>query len=116
MHVVGLATVILCVGLVVADIHMYRTKREFNAQVADLKNQAASLQNSNDDLKVKMANANNNQQIEKIAREEGDMQLSGETVVSFVMPRVPEEKTDSVRQNMLKAWIGASWNWVKSIF
>jgi len=116
LHVGGISALVICVGLIVADVHMYQTKREFNTQVADLKNQVASLQTSNNDLKQKMGDANNSQEIERIAREEGDLQMPGETVVSFVMPKNQPPKTDSTSGNFLQAWLGASWNWIKSIF
>jgi hypothetical protein len=55
--------------------------------------------------------------MEKVAREELDMQKPGEKVVSFIVPK-PQVKPEP-EQDISKKWFGwlsDSWNWVKSKF
>ena len=114
LHVGGGAAIILLVVLLVANIKMYQKRREFLVQAASLQNQIKDLKKSNGNLQEGIAKENDPEYIEKVAREELDLQKPGETAVSFVMPSPAEQKPDG--QNIIQGWFLKSLEWVKSIF
>ncbi len=103
----------ILVALVIANVKMYQKRQEFLAQVASLQNQIKNLRNSNSDLQQGISKENDPAYIEKVAREELNLQKPGETAVSFVMPPPTEQYNN---QNVLQGWFGRAWEWVKSFF
>jgi cell division protein FtsB len=105
--------------LIVADIKIYQKRKGLEAEVAKYEQQINEIKNKNKDLEERIANADNSDYIEKVAREEQDMQKPGEKVVSFVMPE--EKKQEETVENIWDVknwfgWIGNSWNWIKGLF
>ena len=92
--------------LVVANVRMYHKRKEFLSQIQNLQNQIKDIQERNDHLHQGILRADDNQYIEKVAREELDLQQPGETAVSFIMPLPKEVKPDARQKNNWLAWIG----------
>jgi len=114
----GLLVVCVVVALAVANVKIYQKRQEFSRQVASLEQQIQDIKNRNNDLEQDVKRANDDQYIEKVAREELDLQKPGEQAVSFVMPKTPEKKDDE-GQNIAQGWLGwlsGSWQWLKEKF
>ena len=111
---------ITAIVLIFANFQMFKKKRELAWQINNYDNQIQELKNRNETLKEEIANSDNPDYVEKIAREESDMQKPGEKVVSFVEQN-SEQKEQPAKENVWNSnfwfgWIGQSWNWIKSIF
>jgi cell division protein FtsL len=116
LHAGGVAIILLTIGLVVANLRLYHIKQELTMQLAQLNNQVTDLKSQNTNLSqgIENANAGNSQYIEKVAREELDLQQPGEKTVSFIMPETPEQKNGTVQKNHWQAWLGNAWSWLKN--
>ena len=85
-------------------------KRELNKQIFSLENQVIDIEKSNKNLEKGIAQSTDDNYMEKVAREELDMQKAGEKVVSFVFSK--QETIQSEEQNISKkwfSWIGDTW-------
>lgn len=116
----GILFMVIALLLVVADFKMYQKKKELDAKVSDYKKQIGQIEKRNTTLKEEIANSDNPNYIEKIARNEEGMQKPGEKVVSFVMPVRPKKTTEKTEnfwngENWL-GWLSQSWSWIKSKF
>jgi len=111
--------IVVIIVLVVADMRIYKKRKGLEAEVAKYEKQIQLLKDKNKNLEERISNSDNSDYIEKIAREEQDMQKPGENVVSFVMP---EEKAQEESNNNFwdtKSWAGrfsAIFNWIKKLF
>ena len=113
---VGLAALaVLLVCLVVADVKVYQKRKELNAQVSGLQQKVQSLKAQNANLQEGLARQNDDTYIEKVAREQLDLQQPGETVVSFVKPD-GQAPTAPVQKNNWQAAIGSALNAFIGIF
>ena len=97
--------------LIIGNIRIYQKRQEFLVQVASLENQIKDMENRNNNLKQGISKTNDGQYIEKIAREELDLQKPGETAVSFVVPE-DESQDANVRPNSVGGWFKNIWNWI----
>ncbi len=108
----AVALLVVAACLVFADIKMYHKRQELNAQVKTLQQKIADTQKSNQQLQQGISQANNDQYIEKVAREELDLQQPGEKVISFIQP--PNQQTvPQAPQNFLQSWLGWIGGWFK---
>ncbi len=107
----GVCLLLIATGLVVASINMYQKKRELSYQVKSLENKMLQMQQKNQELKQGIAKSDDEQYIEKVAREELDLQKPGEKVFSFI--RAEKEASAEVEQsvNFWQAWVA----WVAGI-
>ena len=110
----------VAVALIFVDFKIYQKKRQLTSQVNLYKQQIEEIKKKNELLQESITKADDAGYIEKIAREELDMQKEGEKVVSFVMPK-KESEEEQKTENFLSAnfwfgWIGQSWQWIKSKF
>ncbi|MEK7562715.1 MAG: septum formation initiator family protein, partial [Patescibacteria group bacterium] len=64
--------------LIFADIKIYKEKQKLKTQLDVYKKQIKEIEDRNRALKEGIAEANNNDYVEKIAREELDLQKQGE--------------------------------------
>jgi len=111
---VGMVLVLaLLVCLAVADIKIYRRRRELNAQVAGLQSKIQQLKDQNAALKENTVRADDNAYVEKIAREELDLQLPGEKVISFVKASGQEADAGAKPPNILQSWLARLGGWFK---
>jgi len=115
-HLGGILVIVVAIVLVIANINMYEKSKAFTGQVSDLQQQIQNLKNQNQSLQQGLSQENNDQYIEKVAREELDLQKQGETVVSFVMPQNQSSKNNAQQTNSWQAWLGGAWSWIKSLF
>lgn len=106
------------VFLVYVNIKLHYKKAELMAQIVGYNKEIERIQNNNDNLKDRIKNADNKDYIEKVAREEENMQKPGESVVSFILPgekpKEPEKET-----GIWRGFLGGMesfWKKVKSIF
>ena len=105
----------IAVCLIVADVHIYRTRQKLISQVENLKTKIHDLKDKNNNLKQGIANADNSQYVEKIAREELDLQKPGEKVVSFVVTDKQSPQDASEQESFLQIWqanLGHFWSWM----
>ncbi len=119
LHIGGVLILFVFVLLIIANIRIYQKKEELHLKLANLQNQIKDIQNRNNDLKQGILKASDDQYIEKVAREELDLQKQGEKVVSFIMSQNPPQKVDNSKQNIMQiwlGWLGNSWNFIKSKF
>lgn len=108
----AVAALAACVMLIIANVNMWRKKQQLNTRIELLKTQIASLQQENKELDTSVANAGDNAYIEKVAREQLNLQKPGETVVSFVKTQ-QEEKPPQVHLGILGVWLGWLSGWIK---
>ena len=113
LHFGGIIVIIIAISLVVANVKMHQKKQELALQVAALQNQIEDIKQSNENLKEGLENVDNTQYMEKVAREELDLQKPGENVISFVMP--PEKPKADSQQNVVQiwgGWLGGVLHWI----
>ena len=103
--------------LIFANSRIYNKREKLISEIENLKNKIENIQQRNDELKQGIANAENDQYIEKVAREELDLQKEGEKVVSFVITPNQSSSNNSQSKNTLQIWIGwlsSGWQWIKN--
>ncbi len=111
--------ILVVVILIIADIRLYDRKKLVDAQTQALQGKIQSMQDQNDALKEKISNTDNSQYIDKVAREDFDLQKPGEKVVSFIVPQSQPQEVNSAPKSGFQIWLGwvsGSWNWVKGLF
>ena len=112
--VLGLASIaLLLCGLILGNFKIYQKKKAFLSQVESLETKAEDLKKRNQELQEGIAKSGDADYIEKVAREELDLQKEGETVVSFVMSEDQREPVKQNEKNVLQAWFGwlaGTWN------
>lgn len=104
---------IFSVLLVVANVRIYKKKQQLNAQIQSLENKIAETKARNNELKVGIEKSNDEQYIEKVAREELDLQKPGESVFSFVKPEEENQEEKNKQKNIFQAWLGWIGGWFK---
>ncbi|MBI1866169.1 MAG: septum formation initiator family protein [Candidatus Staskawiczbacteria bacterium] len=114
---------IIIIGfLIFADIKVYKERKKLNLQIESLKEKIQSIQKKNDTLEQGIAKADDKDYIEKIAREELDLQIENEKVVTFVTPEVKQkEEINNSNTNFFNfkiwlGWIGNGWQWIMDKF
>ena len=108
----GILIILITLTLVIVDIRIYQKRKKLNSQIEILQNRIEDLKNKNNTLKEGISESDNNQYIERIAREELDLQKSGEKVISFVKENNLNQKTEEDKKNILGVWLG----WLSSFF
>ena len=101
------------VMMLTANFRIYQKKQELNYQIKTLQQKVTDIKKQNDNLTQEIANAQNQAYIEKVAREELDLQKPGEKVFSFVQtqPQVePAPPSPKSIWQQFTAWIG---EWIK---
>lgn len=116
----ALAFVCLAVFVVFAfaNIKLYLRKKELSAQIKNYSLQLKKIEDSNKKLEEMIANSGNPDYIEKVAREEANMQKPGEKAVSFVMPEEGQQAS-LVKKNFwgyFSAGLSNFWQQIKSVF
>ena len=89
---------VIALLLLFANFKMYFKKQELIKEVDSYKKRIEEIQKKSKTLEEGIVKAGDKDYIEKIAREELDMQKEGEKVVSFVMPErssAQEKRTES---------------------
>jgi|SRR5581483_766902 len=114
----AVGVLILCGAFGIADIHVYQKKKELQAQVQGLEQKIADIKKQNVQLQQDIQNADNEQYIEKVAREQLDLQKPGEKVYSFITPQSQQQKNpQSAGSNQYWfGWISGAWHWITGKF
>lgn len=116
----GILFLIIAVVLIYADFKIYQKKQELTAQLNNYKKQIEELQKRNETLKDEITNSDNPEYIEKIARDQENLQKPGEKVVSFIMPGQQENQENKAEKASGKinwlGWVSWPWDWIKSMF
>lgn len=102
--------IILLVVLAVANVRLYQKKKDLAKQLTIYSEEIKKIEEGNNKLKKEIANTENIEYIEKVAREENNMQKPGEKVVSFLLPKEKEvikpEENKSWTAGVLNFWKG----------
>jgi len=109
----------IIIFLIFADIKIYGEKKKFDLQVDNLEKKVQSIKEENNKLKEGIAKIDDKDYIEKIAREELDLQMQDEKVVSFIMPESQKKEEINTDNNFWNfknwlGWISNSWRWMTS--
>jgi len=120
LKVGGIIFLIVAAGLIFLDFKIYQKKQQLVNQINSYKQQIEEIKEKNESLKEQISKSDDKEYIEKIAREELDMQKEGEKVVSFVMPK-QESKEEQKAESFWSVkfwfgWLGQSWQWIKNKF
>lgn len=110
---VGLLVIILV--LIVADINIFRKKRELISQIELYKKQIEDIQKNSQTLQEEIANSDNSEYLEEIAYEQLNQQKPGEKVYIFVESEKEQEQIE-VRENFASSWLSHAWQWIKNKF
>lgn len=111
--IAGGVVLLVCLLVAIADIRVWQKKKKLLSQVEILESQIQRLQEKNANLKEGILKAEDPDYIEKIAREELDLQKPGEKVVSFVVGQDQENSPEAglnkgILNNFL-GWLSNSW-------
>jgi len=98
----GIILIILISFLVYKDVSIYRKKIRLNEEIAELKEKIEQAKLKNENLKENIAQADSKDYLEKVAREQLDMQKPGETVVAFITSQ-ESQKEENAKEK--KSWI-----------
>src|SRR5258708_3637875 len=109
----ALGILAICIMLVVANLNIYKKKQQLNTRIQSLKTQISDLQKENTEAQQGIASANDSAYIEKVAREQLDLQKPGETVVSFVQNQPDSQTQKQPNKNVLQVWLGWVGGWFK---
>ena len=112
--------IIIIVFLIFADIKVYKDRKKLNSQINSLKEKIQTIQKKNNTLEQGIARADDKDYIEKIAREELDLQMQNEKVVTFIMPKLEQKEEINTNSNFLnlKTWLGwlsNGWQWILNL-
>ena len=108
----GVLILVLIFLLINASIKIHKKSVELISHVESLKNKIQDIKNKNKDLKQNILKSQGDEYIEKVAREELDLQKPGEKVFSFIMPQPKQEENNDKQKNILQIWLG----WVVNIW
>lgn len=109
---------LLLILLSFANIGNYRKRNKLISQIKTMEEKISGIKAENDRTEQNIQKVNDDSYVEKVAREELDLQKPGEKVYSFIRTTEREEQ-NSVKENISQGWlgwIGGAWNWVKSWF
>lgn len=107
-HFIKIFLLIIIIFLVFADIKVYKDRRKFNLQIDSLKEKIRTIQKKNNILEQGIDRADDKDYIEKVAREELDLQIQDEKVVSFIMSKPQQKEEINISKNYWnpKNWLG----------
>jgi cell division protein FtsB len=101
--------IILAIGFLVStNWKIYKKKIDLQAKVIELRQEAESLEKTNNELNKNLDYVKSDEYLEKVAREQLDMKKPGEEVV--VIQKENSQQKKGVEEN--KTW----WEKLKSIF
>lgn len=102
--------VFLAIGfLLVSNIKIKQERKKLDLQIESIEKQTEELQKKNEEMKKGISQMEQEEYIEKIAREELNLQKEGEKVVGFILP--PEQKEGGGENK--GTYIQNFWQWLK---
>ena len=102
MGIFFMIAVLVWLGMV--NVRIFQKKRELNVQVENLQKRVQDLKSQNESLKEGTARSLDDAYIEKIAREELDLQKPDEKVFSFVQTPSPQPAIVS-SPSFVQSWL-----------
>jgi len=115
----GILILSLAFLLIIVDIKIYKKRQQLAYQVESLQNKIQDIKKKNNDLTQATLKENDSQYIEKVAREELDLQKPGEKVVSFINQQAQSQQSSESKKSILQMWlsnVSGVWNWIKNKF
>lgn len=111
---------IVILTFILVDIKIYKDKKKFDSKMSLFKERTEEIKKENKNLRRQIEKTDDQDYIEKIAREELDLQREGEKIVNFIMPE-SKKAQDSAEKNFFNfgnwmEWISQKWQWVKNSF
>lgn len=103
----ALLSAVIFLAVLAADIQISRTRRDLALQVDALKAKVRDIKKQNSQLQQGIARQDDPQYIEKVAREELDLQKPGEKVFSFVAADSSPSPSAPPSQNFLQSLWGS---------
>jgi len=98
-------------------VKMFKEKQKLKSQISGYQQQISEINSRNENLAEGVAKTESEDYIEKIAREQLDMQKEGETVVSFILPeQKPSDEAVLNSSVKIKVWLSSAWNSIKKFF
>ena len=107
-------SLIVFIFLIIANIRIYQKKQELSLQLKALEKQTEEIKKNNAQLQEGIQKATDNDYIEKIAREQLNLQKNDESTAIFLLPETQEEKVENQTQS--KNWLGKIWQNIINIF
>lgn len=115
--ILGSLFLVAAMALILLDFNIIGKKEKLEAKNDSYGKQVAEMKQRNEKLKEEIANSGDPDYIEKVSREEFNMQKPGENVVVFVKQETDEEKLgEQKKRNPWAGWLSQSWQWIKSRF
>lgn len=109
--------IVIVIFLIIADIRIYNQGRELKDRISKYESRISEIKEQNKKLENEIANSDNPDYIEKVAREEQGMQKEGETAVSFVFPQNASPKNAPAAGEFENLdWLASLINWIKGLF
>lgn len=109
---------IVFILLMIANISNYRKKTLLMVKIAGLEEKIRGIKKENEAIFQNIQKINDDSYVEKVAREELDLQKPGEKVYSFIRTVdrqiVDREKTES--SGGWFGWVVGSWAWLANRF
>ncbi len=115
----ALIITLVLIILIIANIKIYKKRKSLESEILRYEQQIQELKDRNKDIEERLENSDNSEYIEKIAREEQDMQKPGESVVAFIMPDQQNKQTPQGNFDFTNKWFGwaaSFWSHILSIF
>lgn len=108
---------LLLILLSFTNIGNYRKRNKLTSQIKTIEEKINSIKAENDRIEQNIQKVNDDSYVEKVAREELDLQKPGEKVYSFI--KTAEQQNNEERAEPVNGWfgwIGGAWNWIKTNF
>jgi cell division protein DivIC len=114
----AIALVIIFIALLFADFKIHQKKQQLVSQIDSYQKQIEEIKNRNETLKQEIENADNPEYIEKVAREQQNMQKPGENVVTFVSDKQEQKQEQKPKDfwTNFTGWLSGAENWIKNKF
>lgn len=113
----GLIFFIVAFYFIILDFNVFEKKKNLEEKINLYSSQVDDLTERNKKLKEEIANTGNTDYIEKIGREEFDMQKPGENSVVFITREKNQNpEAELSEENTWQSRLSAIWLWFKSKF
>ena len=109
--ILGILIFAVLVSLFIASTKIYKKGEKFTFQIENLKSEIQDLRVRNNYLREAISQNNDADYIEKVAREELNLQKPGEQAISFV-EELPKKENQEVQSDFWQYWMG----WLSNIF
>ena len=115
----GILIFFIIVLLIIVDIRIYQKRDKLALQIKNLESKIRDIQSRNSYLRQDILKSNDEKYIEKVAREELDLQKQGEKAFSFVVPDKLQQRDEEQKRDVFQewlGWLGNSWQRLRDKF